>query len=185
MTRAPAVAALAPLRVVPPAHARPPALPLGEALARAGGSSGEDGYIQDALAVDFARASDLQVFGPQSTARADLPDPQPWASRLGQALLEVMIGDRPAPQVLIWTTPEVYAVIARRGALAARRAGTERAIGRRHRHRVRVLRTLVCEPADGVAEAAVVLVDGGRVRALAMRLAGQDGRWRVEALQVG
>jgi hypothetical protein len=30
-----------------------------------------------------------------------------------------------------------------------------------------------------------VVVDGTRVRALAMRLVGLDGRWRVEALQVG
>ena len=43
----------------------------------------------------------------------------------------------------------------------------------------------VCEPADGVAEACAVVLDGGRVRALAMRLVGMDGRWRIEALQVG
>ncbi|WP_369126369.1 Rv3235 family protein, partial [Paludifilum halophilum] len=30
-----------------------------------------------------------------------------------------------------------------------------------------------------------VVIDGGRVRALALRLVGLDGRWRVEALQVG
>jgi hypothetical protein len=43
----------------------------------------------------------------------------------------------------------------------------------------------VCEPADGVAETCAVVVDGARVRALAMRLVGVDGRWRIEALQVG
>ena len=43
----------------------------------------------------------------------------------------------------------------------------------------------VCEPADGVAEASAVVVDGGRVRAVAFRMVGLDGRWRVEALQVG
>jgi hypothetical protein len=43
----------------------------------------------------------------------------------------------------------------------------------------------VCEPADGVAEASAVVVDGGRVRAQAFRLVGLDGRWRVEALQIG
>ncbi len=174
------------LRIVPEPSWRPPALPLGEALARAREGASRTGYVQDALAVDFSRASDHQVFGPQSTARADLPDPHPWAAQLGQALVEVMIGARPAPQVLRWTTPEVYAVLARRGALAARRAGAARASGTApRRHRVQVRRVLVCEPADGVAEASVVLVDGARVRALALRLAGQDGRWQVEALQVG
>ena len=46
-------------------------------------------------------------------------------------------------------------------------------------------RVRVCEPADGVAEAAVVVHHGDRVRAVALRLVGQDGKWRVSALQVG
>ncbi len=182
---APRPPALSPLRVVPPHQSRPPALPLDVALARSAAAGASTGYIQDALAVDFSCASDHQMFGPQSTPRADLPEPDEWAARIGQALLEVMTGSRAAPQVLRWTTPEVYAEVARRGALAARRAGTGRQSGMPVRHRVVVRRVLVCEPADGVAEASVVVVDGDRVRALAMRLSGQDGRWRVEALQVG
>jgi hypothetical protein len=89
-----------------------------------------------------------------------------------------MAGVRQPPQILRWTTPEVYAVVARRGAVSARRGtpATRRAV-------VRSVR--VCEPADGVAEACAVVLDGGRVRALAMRLVGMDGRWRIEALQVG
>ena len=89
-----------------------------------------------------------------------------------------MAGVRPAPQLLRWTTPEVYAVVARRAAVSARRG-----MPPARRTVVRSLR--ICEPADGVAEASAVVVDGGRVRALAMRLVGLDGRWRVEALQVG
>jgi hypothetical protein len=101
---------------------------------------------------------------------------------MAQAIVEVMSGLRPAPQVVRWTTPQVYAVIARRGALAARRraAGSrvvaQRALGRS---------VHVCEPADGVAECSVVVSDAARVRAMALRLTGQDGRWRVEALQIG
>ena len=37
----------------------------------------------------------------------------------------------------------------------------------------------------GSAEAAVVVRIGPRVRAVALRLDGQDGKWRVSALQVG
>ena len=48
-----------------------------------------------------------------------------------------------------------------------------------------VQRVRVCEPADGVAEAAVVDRHGPRVRAVAVRLVGQDGAWKVSALQVG
>lgn len=175
--------ALGPLRVVPTPRARPPSIPLAEAvrLAREERPAGAR-YVQDALAVDFSRASDEQVFGPQTTARADLPDPRQWAAHIGQAVVEVMAGARSAPQLVRWTTPEVYAVVARRGALAARRAAAGRSPQPR---RAVVRRVLVCEPADGVAEASVIVLDGDRVRALAIRLVGLDGRWRVEALQVG
>jgi hypothetical protein len=165
----------------------PPALPLDEAVRR--GREARESmerrprYIQDALAVDFECASDEQLFGPQRTRREDLPDPVAWAARLTRSLLEVMTGLRPAPQVVRWTTPEVYAVVARRGALVARRAAEGRAP--RTRHPVVVQRVRVCEPADGVAEAAVVIRHGPRVRAVAVRLVGQDGAWKVSALQVG
>ena len=110
-------------------------------------------------------------------------DPAAWAARITHAMLEVMTGIRPAPQVLRWTSPEVYAVLARRNALVARRVAEGRAP--RTRPRISVLRMRVCEPADGVAEAAVVVRDGSRVRAVAIRLVGQDGKWRVSALQIG
>jgi hypothetical protein len=175
------------LHVTSPTAPLPPALPLHEAVRR--GREAREAmarrprYIQDALAVDFECASDEQLFGPQRTRREDLPDPVAWAARLTRSLLEVMTGLRPAPQVVRWTTPEVYAVVARRGALVARRAAEGRAP--RTRHPVVVQRVRVCEPADGVAEAAVVIRHGPRVRAVAVRLVGQDGAWKVSALQVG
>jgi hypothetical protein len=43
----------------------------------------------------------------------------------------------------------------------------------------------VCLPADGVAEASAVVVSRGRVLAVALRLEGLDGRWRMTALEVG
>ncbi|MFC6714722.1 Rv3235 family protein [Branchiibius cervicis] len=42
-----------------------------------------------------------------------------------------------------------------------------------------------CEPADGVAEVCLVVQHEGRVRAVAARLSGVDGRWLVTALQIG
>lgn len=175
------------LRVAAPPRPLPPPVSLEEALRQSRlareSREGTHGYVQDALAVDFAAASDEQFFGPQRTARADLPDPTAWSARIAHALLEVMTGVRPAPQVVRWTTPEVYAVVARRSALAARRVSQGRAP--RVRQRVRVRRVRVCEPVDGVVEAAVVVQHGTRVRAVALRLVGQDGKWRVSALQVG
>ena len=175
------------LHVTPPSRALPPPISLEEAVRRSRQATaereGRTPYIQDTLAVDFAAASDEQYFGPQRTLRSDLPDPTVWAGRITLALLEVMTGIRPAAQVLRWTSPEVYAVVARRSALVARRVAEGNAP--RTRPRLRVIRVRVCEPADGVAEATVVVGDSARVRAVAVRLVGQDGKWRVSALQVG
>ncbi|WP_392544910.1 Rv3235 family protein [Oryzobacter telluris] len=175
------------LHVVPRTVPLPPALPLDEALRVARlqreALTGSNGYIQDALAVDFAAASDEQVFGPQRTVSADLPEPTRWSGQIALAMLEVMTGSRPATQVLRWTTPEVYAVLARRSARVGRRVAEGRAP--RGRQRLVVVRVRVCEPADGVAEAAVIVRHGPRVRAVALRLVGQDGKWKVSALQVG
>lgn len=168
-------ARLVPLRVVPVPRNRPALLPDTDGWDDPAGSTAR--YVQDALAVDFT-LSDEQLFGEQPTRSRELPDPREWAGHIAQALVEVMAGARPAPQVLRWTTPEVYAVVARRAAVSARRGAT-----RSRRTVVRSVR--VCEPADGVAEACAVVIDGTRVRAVAFRLVGLDRRWRVEALQVG
>jgi len=165
---------LRPLRVVPAPRHRPPVItdddlePVSHDSTR---------YVQEALAVDFSAASDEQVFGSQPTRRSELPDPRPWAGHLAQAIVEVMVGARPAPQLLRWTTSEVYDVVAHRAYVSSRRGMTAR--------RATVRSVHIYEPADGVAEACAVVVDGSRVRALAMRLVWLDGRWRVEALQIG
>jgi hypothetical protein len=171
-----AASALRPLRILPLPRHRPPVIPDSDDWDLFEPDSPQ--YVQDALAVDFDLVSDERLFGERPTRRDDLPDPREWAGHIAQALVEVMAGVRPAPQVLRWTTTEVYAVVARRAAVSGRRGvvSTRRTV-------VRAVR--VCEPADGVAEASAVVIDGGRVRALAFRLVGLDGRWRVEALQVG
>jgi hypothetical protein len=141
-------------------------------------------FIQGTLAVDLSDdydpkqdPDDQEHFGPQRTNSRDLPEPQEWVTHMAQALVEVMSGARPAPQVIRWTTPEVFAVVARRNAVSVRRAIVAR--------RALVRRVRICEPADGVVEACAVVVDNGRVRALAMRLTGVDRRWVVSELQVG
>jgi hypothetical protein len=144
-------------------------------------------FIQGTLAMDFRGdydavqdANDPQgrdCFGPQRTFSRDLPEPKAWVTHMAQALVEVMSGARPAPQVIRWTTPEVYSVVARRNAVSGRRSIVAR--------RALVRRVRICEPVDGVVEACAVVVDNGRVRALAMRLTGLDRRWVVSELQVG
>lgn len=135
-------------------------------------------YVQCALAVDFRREGHDELFGPQSTSRQDLPDPGTWARRLIVAILEAMDGLRPTDQLGRWVTPDIRDRVFRRGVQA------------RQRHQrpggplqVRALR--VCEPVDGVAEVAAVIAYRSRVRALALRMSGVDGRWLITALEIG
>jgi len=144
-------------------------------------------FIQGTLAISFSvdcdavanprDPQDPEDFGPQRAFSSDLPEPKAWVRYMAQALIEVMSGARPAPQVIRWTTPEVYSAVARRNAASVRRTVIAR--------RAIVRRVRICEPVDGVVEACAVVVDNGRVRALALRLIGVDRRWVVSALQVG
>lgn len=135
-------------------------------------------YVQGSLAVDFRRDAYDSFFGPQATSTADLPDPAAWARRMIQAVLEVCDGSRPAEQLGRWLDRDVHDRVARRGALARRRGG--------RRHGPPVVRALhTCHPADGVCEVAAAVRSEGRVRALALRLSGVDGRWLITALELG
>ncbi len=116
---------------------------------------------------------------PRPSASASLPDPAPLCSGLVLAAVEVLTGARPAAQLLRWLTADVYAGLQQRAALAQRVRGRRRAA----RAVVRAVRT--SSPREGVVEAAVVIWDGERVRAAAVRLDGVDGRWRVTALEIG
>lgn len=177
-TRAP----LTPIRVRPIPDLSPPAIDSRAAVPRE-----LRPCIQGTLAISFRAGSDAMTdtrdpgssapSRPQHKLSGALPEPETWVRHMAQALIEIMSGARPAPQVIRWTTPEVYSAIARRNVASGRRTVVTRpAIVRRVR---------ICEPVDGVIEACAVVVDNGRVRALAMRLTAVDRRWVISALQVG
>lgn len=124
-----------------------------------------------------AAARDDAMFGPVHTPTADLPDPQRWAGQIAMSVAQVCVGARPAPQVARHLSPAIYESVLRRHSRAVRRGtGTRRPM--------RVRRVLVDHTRDGVVEAAVVLDDGGRIRPIALRLDGEDGRWIVTALEM-
>jgi len=172
------------LRVRPIPDLSPPVIDSRNALWQDPSFQDPSPFVQGTLAIDFSVQYDpdqdpegRDYFGPQRALSRDLPEPETWVRHIAQALVEVMSGARPAPQVIRWTTPEVYAVVARRSAVSGRRSAVAK--------RALVRRVRICEPADGVVEACAVVVDNGRVRALAMRLTGVDRRWVVSELQVG
>jgi hypothetical protein len=201
---------VSPLRVRPLAEIRPPIeVDLPRAARSARDLTATAAPIQGTLALAlpqpvWAGLDDDQDrdFGPQPTPRSELPDPAGWARGLTQVLVEVLAGLRPSTQLLRWTTDEVYQVIraatvptssgrSTRGPAPVRgRAGGARSAGQparsagpRPRAVVRSVRA--CEPADGVAEVSAVVSTPHRAQAVALRLEGHDGRWRVTALQVG
>jgi hypothetical protein len=110
--------------------------------------------------------------GVRRTTTADLPPARRSASVLARALVEVLAGRRPLGQLRVHCAPEVFAGLAERP--SARSSALPHLIS-----------VKVCEPADGVAEVSAAFRRAERVRALAFRIQGVDGRWRITALEVG
>jgi len=116
-----------------------------------------------------------EIFGPQRTPRAALPEPGPRAAAAVRVLLEVLVGDRPAYQVARWVSPALLCGLERRCPTPTSRRARRPLLHSLH----------ISEPADSVAEVAAVISTGQRYRAVALRLEGRDGRWTVTALRVG
>lgn len=107
-------------------------------------------------------------------------DPASWSGSLVQAVVETLSGSRPAAQLGRWLSADLYESLARRAGLAVRIKGRPSLVRRavvRHVH--------VCRVTPVVAEASVVVHDGLRVRAAAVRLEAHRGRWRATALELG
>lgn len=160
------------LHVRPVPQTAPPVISADEAY-----NGGPAPYVQESLALDFFPPE--EDFERRPTLRSELDDPRPFVAKVAQAIIEVASGQRPAPQLIRHTSPQVYSVLARRALVSARRQPS----GARRSAVVRRIR--LCEPADGVVEACAVVVSHGRVRALALRLEGLDGRWIVTQLTIG
>lgn len=109
-----------------------------------------------------------------------LPAVDPWARRLGQAVVETLTGERAADQLVPWTTERVHQAISRRAAGPFRWRPLQPG---RIRPRVRSVR--VSRPSLPVAEVTVIAHDGSRPRALALRLEIRGNRWLCTAVEFG
>lgn len=110
--------------------------------------------------------------GVRRTATAQLPDVTRAAQVFATALIEVLGGRRPVGQLRIHASPTVFAGLVNR---TTNDGGTP----------IQLMSLRVCQPADGVAEVSTTVRCGPRARAIAFRLEGVDGRWRVTALDIG
>lgn len=126
------------------------------------------------------RGADAVVVSP--AARRDA---QQWALTFGQACVEAVLGDRPVSQLLRWSTPPVYRELAFRARVVAQ--ATLRQAGghgqRRPSVRPQVRRARLCFVDAGVAEVALTVQYGPRLRAVAARIELQDERWICTALE--
>ncbi|MGV8976788.1 MAG: Rv3235 family protein [Cellulomonas sp.] len=147
-----------------PGHSRPPTVD-DRVLARR----------RAALAAERAAATAEAAVGPVPTG-----DPTSVCCSLVLAAVESLAGIRAVAQLARWVTPEVYQALSTRAALTVRVLGARAATCRPEVRRVRV-----CRIGEHVAEASVVIDDGRRVRAVAVRLESWRGSWRAVALEIG
>ena len=91
---------------------------------------------------------------------------------LAQALLEVLAGTRAIAQLREHCAPDVFAGIEDQRMVRGSRPP-------------KIVTTRVDQPTDGVAEVAAVFRTAERVRVMAFRIQGIDGRWRITHLQLG
>ncbi len=123
-----------------------------------------------------------EFFGQQPTATASLPNPQPLIENLTRCVVEILAGARDLEQISRWVTDDVYKHLLKRVVLSARaRQAKGQPVAR---PTFGIGSTTMCEPADGVVEAVVIVRGRARTRAVAIRLEGMDHRWRASAINV-
>jgi Family of unknown function (DUF6459) len=154
--------------------------------------------VQGALALDLAPRlapplamvpdptippiADLDVVPVATATRRQL---ESWARRYGQAIAEVATGDRPATQVVRWSTPRVYDDLVRRAMLISRASGQAPGSGRPRRAvaRPQVRGVRISFVAGHAVEASFHVRYGERSRAIAARFEVLDDRWQCCALE--
>lgn len=104
-----------------------------------------------------------------------IPDPGPIAATVALAVMEVKRGWRQVSQLARWVSPRIYSQLCDEQIKPQPRPSPGLRL-----HRVRQTR-----PAPEALEASVVVKDGDRLRAVAIRFELRRGDWRATAIHVG
>jgi hypothetical protein len=107
---------------------------------------------------------------PRPTSAIELPDIAQWSMSFTINLLEIIAGRRQPAQLATRCHHVIY-----RQLLAM--VGCEKEIGR-------IRKIHQDQPLDGICESVITVRFGERVRALAIRTEGVDGRWLCTALRL-
>ncbi|MEI7059332.1 Rv3235 family protein [Nocardioides sp. CCNWLW239] len=130
---------------------------------------------------------------PEGGEPADEPTPivparghlNAWIPQFAQKVAEVVGGDRPASQLVRWTTKDIYADLRYRASLTARSGAYDPGSGRNQPVRPRVHRCHVYEVSDDIVEATVTIRFGAGLRALAVRFERAGESWICTVLNFG
>jgi len=106
-----------------------------------------------------------------------------WVHRFVQASVEIVGGDRPASQLLRWTSGAVYSDLHRRALLVARAGGHQPGVRRVQPVRPHVVSVRASFVSATVAEASARVRYGARSRALALRFEKRGDRWLCTAME--
>jgi len=107
-------------------------------------------------------------FAPQPTSAATLPEITPLIHRFIHNVLEIWAGRRSSQQLQLMCHYSIYSQL-------QHATGSLKEVGR-----VRKIR--ITEPLDGICEATVTVRFGDRLRVVAIRFEGLDGRWLCTCL---
>lgn len=108
-----------------------------------------------------------------------------WVPQFAQKIAEVVGGDRPASQLVRWTTKDVIADLRYRAALTARSGAYEPGLGRHQPLRPRVWRWHLHAVTDTVVEATATIQFGHGYRAMALRFEQSGENWICTVLNFG
>jgi uncharacterized protein DUF6459 len=150
--------------------------------------------VQGTLALDLSpRQAPPPLRGPASAPGpvADVVPIDPrqrgrleqWVHRFVQATVEIVGGDRPASQLLRWTTAPVYADLHRRAVLVSRAGGHAPGVARVQPVRPQVVSVHTSFVSPTVAEVSARVRYGGRSRAVAARFERRAERWVCSAME--
>jgi len=110
------------------------------------------------------------AFAPQPTSASDLPAIEPLIQQFVHNLVEVWAGRRSALQLQSICHYKLFNEV-------QKSAGSLKEVGRVRKFRV-------TQPLDGVCEATVTVRFGERLRVIAIRFEGLDGRWLCTSLSL-
>jgi hypothetical protein len=107
-------------------------------------------------------------FAPKPTSACDLPDIRQLTFQFIHNVVEIWAGRRTASQVQAMCHHLIFADL-------QRTAGQQKLVGK-------IRKIKVTEPLDGISETTVTIRYGDRLRVVAIRFEGLDGRWLCTAL---